>query len=99
MRCDARKDCRGTDREAEAQAGEAVEFSERTQDDESAGFGVRRHALVLGADVHESLVDDEQAPTRPHSCGETEQSLAPHDAAVRIVGIDQHPEVRVSERL
>ena len=95
QRClDRLRDLRRRNREAQTQARETEEFSERPQNDhrQFAAQGDRAH---LGIKIGEGFVNHEPSAAVAYLVRRSGERRSVDDAAVRVVGIDDHGVPRV----
>ena len=77
--------------------GEPVELAERAQHHDVAAPDLVGEAHAVGADIHEGLIDQQQAAAPPQTVGEREQSVLGDDPSVGIVGIDDDGDAGLGE--
>jgi len=89
-RADASGYFRRDERDAQSQAREPVELAERAQHHDVAAAGLVGDAHAVWADIHEGLIDQEQAAAPAQTIGEGEQGVPAVDASIGVVGIDDN---------
>lgn len=91
------EDCRDRRRgngEAQPQAGEAIELSERAQD-HNRQLVAQRGGGEAGIDIDKGFVDDQPAAIALHVARCLPQHVMADDAAIRVVRVDDHDVARM----
>ena len=84
-------------RETEPYSGKPKKLAERTQHDEIAAAHIAGEAEAGRSDIHERLVDDENAAAGTQLCGKSEQRFPVDEPAIRAVGIGDDGEIGIAE--
>ena len=81
----------------EPYSGKSKKLAERTQHDEVAAAHVAGDARARRSDIHERLVDDENAAAGTQLCGKSEQDIPVDEPAIRAVGIGDNRKIGIAE--
>src|ERR1700722_5518865 len=84
-------------REPEPYSGKSEKLAERTQHDEIAAAHITGETEAGWSDIHERLVDHENAAAGTQLWGEGEQRFPFDESAIRVVGIGDDGEIGIAK--